>query len=67
MGADLSAERVAARLAWLRAAYTPMTQAEARALLEVTPPPKSFAQAVSQRLAELRALTELTRHLHRRL
>ena len=64
---DSSPESVAARLAWLRAAYTPMTQAQARALLEIAPPPKPFVQAVAERLAELRALTKLTRHLQRRL
>ena len=62
---DLSPERVAARLSLLRASWSPMTEAEARALLE-GPPALPFAEAVAQRLAELRALSDLTRHLHAR-
>ena len=42
-----------------------MTEAEARALLEHTSA-KPFAEAVAQRLAELRALSDLARHLHTR-
>jgi hypothetical protein len=64
MSRDLSPAAVAARLAWLRASYVPMTAGEARRRL--TPPPRSepFAAGVARRLAELHALCELTRHLH---
>ncbi len=67
MRGDLSASVVAARLEALRILYTPLSEHEARALLE---PPSVVdrvpgAREVSQRLAELRALCELTRYLHR--
>ncbi len=64
MTPDLSPPAVAARLAWLRTSYAPMTAEEARGRL--APPPRSepFAAGVARRLAELRALSELTRHLH---
>ena len=65
MPPDLTPERVAARLALLRASWSPMTEAEARALLEC-PTTRPFAEAVAQRLAELRALSDLTRRLHAR-
>ena len=64
---DLTPGSVAARLAWLRAAWTPLSEAEARALLETPPAPRPFAEAVAERLEELRALSELTRYLHSRL
>ncbi len=64
--AELSAESVGLRLAALRAAYVPMTEAEARPLLEPPPRVEDFAVAAARRLAELRALCVLTRQLQRR-
>lgn len=59
---------LAERLAVLRASYVPERDAEARERLARERPPRaeSFEVAVSRRLRELRALCELTRHLHRR-
>jgi hypothetical protein len=65
MTAELSPRAVAARLGRLRAICRPMTEAEARALLEPTRPTALAAPQVASRLAELRALLELTRYLHR--
>ena len=65
MPPDLSPGSVAARLARLRESCTLLTRAEARALLEPVGCPRPFAEAVSARLAELRALVELTQYLHR--
>lgn len=68
MPSDLAPDKVAARLARLRACSALLNEAEARALLEapaaLPASPKSFAQAVSLRLAELRALLQLTKYLH---
>ena len=58
---------VAARLAELRVLYRPETVAEAAVRLASDVPrsqPRSFAEEVAERLAELRALDELTRYLH---
>jgi hypothetical protein len=63
MTSDLSPAAVAERLARLRASWRPMTAAEARARL-VAPRAESFEVAVARRLRELRALIELTAHLH---
>ena len=65
MTAELSPSAVAARLDRLRAIYRPMTEAEARALLEPSRSTSLAAAQVASRLAELRALLELTRYLHR--
>ena len=67
MSRDLSAAAVARRLERLRAIYLPETEAEARRRLAGGPRPESipFAVAVERRLAELRALCELTTYLHR--
>ncbi len=61
----MSPEAVAARLEELRRLYVPMTEDEARALM--TPPPEDeepLEVGAARRLEELRALMELTRHLH---
>jgi hypothetical protein len=57
---------VSRRFAVLRALYVPETEEQARAHLapEATRD-SSFAQGVARRLAELRALSELTAYLHR--
>jgi hypothetical protein len=64
----MTAEEVAARLGELRALYVPERVEVARERLarEVPTASESFAHAVARRLAELRALDALTRHLHRR-
>lgn len=64
MRADLSPTLVAARLAELRAAYVPMTAEEARRALASAPRSETLAQGAARRLAELRALMDLTAHLH---
>jgi hypothetical protein len=59
---------VAARLARLRELYVPETLDQVRRRLAEEQPvevPEPFAKAVERRLAELRALDELARHLHR--
>lgn len=65
MGRELDSEAVAARLAALRARYTPESVDEARARLQrpQTDPDEPFARKVARRLDELRALCELARHL----
>lgn len=65
MARELTATEVSRRLAWLRAEYVPLSAAEARE--RVVPPARSesFARAVSRRLEELRALSDLSTHLHR--
>ena len=63
MTPDISPAKVAARLAQLRACYVPMTADEARCLLAAPPQPSTFAEGAALRLAELRALMELTAHL----
>ncbi len=55
---------VRARLEFLRASWVPLSAAEARLQMEPPRARKTFAQAVAERLAELRALDELTRRLH---
>lgn len=65
MKGDLAPESVAARLAQLRALYVPETLEEGRARLAHQAPEESFDRGVARRLAELRALCELTSHLHR--
>jgi hypothetical protein len=67
MTSDLSPDAVAARLARLRELYVPATRAEVEGAL-VPPPraPAEFAELVSRRLEELRALCDLTRYLHAR-
>lgn len=65
---DLDPLRVAARLARLRELYVPETREQVRRRLDQERPaelPEPFARAVGRRLAELRALDELARHLHR--
>ncbi len=64
MSRELDPIAVRARLAELRASWVPMSAAEARQLMESPPPRRPFAQAAAARLTELRALDELTRHLH---
>lgn len=66
MNLDLSPTLVAKRLARLRELYVPETEEEAR--LRLLPEPRRdilFADGVARRLAELRALCELTAYLHR--
>lgn len=65
MSRELSPERVAARLATLRKLYVPETLEEARARTAPVRATESLEQRAARRLAELRALLELTRHLHR--
>jgi hypothetical protein len=65
---SLEPRAVAARLADLRVCHRPETVEEAAARLaaEVPAPAAApFHEAVAARLAELRALCELARHLHR--
>ena len=68
MKPDLDPRRVAARLARLRELYVPESLEEVQRRLDEERPaeaPEPFARAVGRRLAELRALDELSRHLHR--
>ena len=65
MTRDLSPAVVAARLARLRASWRPHTAVEARALF--TSPARidsDLTAKIARRLRELRALMELTTHLH---
>ena len=64
MARELDPVAVRARLEWLRASWVPLSATEARLQMEPPQSGKPFAQAVAERLAELRALDELTRHLH---
>ena len=48
----------------LHASWVPLSASEARLQMEPPPSRRPFTQAVQARLAELRALDELTRHLH---
>ena len=57
-------DAVAARLAKLRELVTPLGAREARARMEPAAPAEPFDVAVARRLAELRALLELTKYLH---
>jgi hypothetical protein len=69
MSRELDPAAVVARLAELRAAYVPESVQHARARLAEERPSgasESFDRSVRRRLAELRALCELTRHLHAR-
>ena len=65
MRCDLAPASVSARLGLLRALYVPEPQEEARARMVQPPARESFERGVARRLAELRALCELTQHLHR--
>lgn len=65
MKTDLGSKSVAARLERLRASYVPETLEEGRARLAHQAPEESFERGVARRLAELRALCELTSHLRR--
>ena len=62
---SLHPRAVAQRLAALRDAYVPMTEAEACARLAEPACAETFARAVHRRLEELRALSDLSEHLHR--
>jgi hypothetical protein len=62
---DLSTTAVAQRLERLRAIFVPESAEQARERVDVgLPSARPFARAVAERLAELRALSELTEHLH---
>lgn len=66
MTRDLSPTLVSKRLALLRDLYVPETEEQAR--LRLGPEARReipFAEGVARRLAELRALCELTVYLHR--
>jgi hypothetical protein len=65
MRRELSPELVSARLATLRELYVPETLEEARARAAPVRAPESLEQGAARRLDELRALIDLTRHLHR--
>jgi hypothetical protein len=60
---ELDPAQVAARLAALRELYVPVYAAEAEVWMRGERAVVPFAVAVAQRLAELRALDELDRHL----
>lgn len=63
---DLSPAAVACRLERLRAIYVPESEDEGRRRLATFARRDiPFADAVASRLAELRALCELTAYLHR--
>jgi hypothetical protein len=66
MARELTAEAVAARLDRLRSMVAPLRVDEARRLMEDPPAHKreSFEIQVARRLAELRALLDLTNYLH---
>ncbi len=68
MKGDLDPLRVAARLARLCELYVPESLEEVRRRLAQDRPAEDaepFSRAVERRLAELSALDELARHLHR--
>jgi hypothetical protein len=66
MAHDLSPHAVAERLNALRQAWVPEDEASVRARMTCEPPRAApFEEVVSARLHELRALLELTAHLHR--
>jgi hypothetical protein len=68
MSRELSPMSASRRLALLRVLYVPATEEQARAhLVPEAIRDSSFAQGVARRLAELRALSELTAYLHRAL
>jgi len=60
----LDPRAVAARLESLRATWVPLDAEEARRLMTPVDRVEPFPRAVARRLDELRALVELTRHLH---
>lgn len=66
--ADLEPDVVTARLAALRELYVPETVAEGQARMERERPVQreTFDARATRCLRELRALDELTRHLHRK-
>jgi len=66
MPTDMSPEAVQRRLARLRELYVPedLASAAARSNAERPERVETFEQAVARRLAELRALLELTEVLH---
>jgi hypothetical protein len=68
MSRELDPTTVAARLQMLRASYAPETLYEARLRLAREQPSarEPLERAAARRLAELRALCELARHLHGR-
>lgn len=68
MKGELDPDVVLARLDALRASFVAETVDEARARLarEAPSADESFEEGVARRLAELRALHELARALHRR-
>lgn len=66
MASRLDPQLVAARLQALRELYEPATLSEVQALM--TPPSEDgtpLDQAVARRFSELRAMYDLSRHLHR--
>jgi hypothetical protein len=66
MRTRLAPVRVAERLSRLRALYVPESIEQARVRLEGERGARvPFPEAVARRLAELRALLELTSYLHR--
>lgn len=68
MAHDLSPDAVAARLDTLRRSWIPEDERSVRSRFDppqASTPAPAFEQAVALRLAELRALLELTDHLHR--
>jgi hypothetical protein len=66
MAHDLSPQAVAARLRELRLIWTPESAQSVRSrFASGVERPTTFEEAVSLRLAELRALLELTAYLHR--
>jgi len=67
MASELTADQVRARLDRLRALYVPLGLEEARARMAAPSAshPDLSAAIVGRRLAELRALCELTAHLQR--
>ncbi len=66
MTTELSVDVVRGRLAWLGENARLETAAEAARRLAVERPTEPFAVAVRRRLADLRALSALSTHLHRR-
>ncbi|MCR9162359.1 MAG: hypothetical protein ACE37F_31530 [Nannocystaceae bacterium] len=61
---ELDPAVVSKRLSWLREHWTPEAIESARARMQPQPKAETFADGVARRLAELRALDELTRRLH---
>lgn len=62
---DMSPGAVAARLELVRATWVPLDAAEARRRMSAPSAPTDLARGAERRLSELRALDDLTRHLHR--